>query len=172
MTQSIKSLAVATAMVAFFATVTVVGIQSVKPHAAPVAGTVTPFQVVIPVHITAGHNAGTYNGVTTGSQAFTVPAGQQLTIETVSGYRNDPPLAAGTFDDINTFVSTSVGGVRVSYAGPDVIRDDEVIPAVGQSGALKIYADPSTAVVINGGRNSTNLSETINVVVSGYLTAL
>jgi len=172
MTQLIKSITAATAMLAFFGALTVVAVRTAKPHTGPIAGTVTPFQVVIPVHITSGHNVGSANGVSNGAQAFTVPAGQQLTIETVSGYRNDPPLAAGTFDDINTFVSTSVGGVRCSYAGPDVVRDDEVVAAVGQTGAMKIYADAGTAVIINGGRNSTNLTETINVVVSGYLTTL
>jgi len=172
MTQLIKSITMASAMLAFFGTLTVVAVQTAKPHAAPIAGTVTPFQIVIPVHINAGHNVGAANGVSNGSQAFQVPAGQRLTIETVSGYRNDPPLAAGTFDDINTFISTSVGGVRGSYAGPEVVRDDEVVAAVGQTGAMKIYADPSTAVIINGGRNSTDLTETIYVVVSGYMTTL
>ena len=174
MTQLIKSLTVATAMLAFFGTLTVVAVRTVKPHAAPplVSGTVTPFQIAIPVHVLAGQNVGSANGNTSGAQAFQVPAGQRLTIETVSGYRTDPPLAPGTFDDITAYVSTSVGGVRCTIVGPDVVRDDEPSYVSGQSGAMKVYADAGTAVVINGFRNSTNLSETINVTVSGYLTAL
>ena len=127
---------------------------------------------MIPIHIAAGHNTGGANGSTTGTQAFTVPVSQALTIETVSAYRTDPPLPPGSYDAIAAFVLSSFGGFRVLFVGPDVVRDDEpTSPAAGVSGGLKIYSDPSSVVIVNGFRNTTSTPyETMYVEISGYLT--
>ena len=172
MIQQNKPFWAAAGVIAFFGCVTFAATQTVKPHTLT-PGTVTPFQTVITVHIGAGQNKAPANGSATGTQAFTVPAGQRLTIETVSAYRTDPPLPAGEYDDIVAYVSTSVGGTRASIVGPDVGRDDQPAPAYGESGAMKAYADAGSAVIINGFRNTTTSPyETLYVTVSGYLTAL
>ena len=171
MNQSTKSVCVAAATIAFFGSLTFVATRNARPHTLA-AGTITPFQTTVTIKINNTKNIGAANSVLTGSQSFAVPAGQRLTIETVSAFRTDPPLASGNFDEISSYLQTTVNGTACTFTGPSVTRSDEPSLVSGSSGALKINADPGTNVLINGFRNSTSLTETMYVQVSGYLTTL
>jgi hypothetical protein len=142
-------------------------VQVVNPSTAPVPTQATdnpalqPFQrrvnVTIPTAQSNAHVAG-----------ITVPAGQQLVIQTVSFYRYHGVVGSS----VQVYIGTFTGNVQGIYALPSVGGDTgRIIPGATLSAVL--YADPGTEVDVSSYRTTastlTSSDEVDLVSISGYL---
>ena len=121
-----------------------------------------PFQIQLTVDFPAGVNAP--------NATFAVPAGKRLVIEYVSALA---VLATGQrmmFAQVNTvvagtlvfhFLKSESIGTATSTAGEGFLSSQMV----------KLYADPSTEVLVSAIRSDATTAGTVTFAVSGYLVA-
>jgi hypothetical protein len=86
--------------------------------------------------------------------SYTVPAGQRLVIETISGAINEPAGQRPALLTVSTKVSQFIASVFPASGQLSLLSSDGLIDFYTYATPLKMYADPGTNVFLNCSRGN------------------